>query len=343
MDMTEDRYSRLVLFSPIGHVGLNKLSSKHVLIIGAGALGTANAESLVRTGIGELTIVDRDYVEWSNLSRQQLYSESDAVARLPKAIAAENRLRQINSKMIVKGIVADVTINEIMDLLHNEVDLIIDATDNFDIRLIINDAAQKYGIPWIYGACVGSYGLSYTIIPGKTPCLNCLLESIPIGGPTCDTVGIIPSTVQMVAAHQTTEAMKILVEDFDALRQSFETFDLWKNQSASIKVDKMKKDHCPSCGTNPTFPYLYASNLTKTAVLCGRDTVQIRPATMKMRDLDELANLLKSHPGKIEKNPYLLSFTIQDHRLVVFKDGRVLVHGTKDIAEAKSLYYRFLG
>lgn len=336
-----DRYSRQELFSSIGKEGQGKLAQKHALVIGAGALGTGNAEALVRSGVGKVTIVDRDYVEWSNLQRQQLYTEADARDRIPKAVAAEKRLTSINSEVEIQAIVADVTTEEIHDLVQG-VDLILDATDNFDIRLLINDASQKYRIPWIYGACVGSYGLTYTVIPGKTPCLSCLLESVPLGGATCDTVGIISPAVQMVVAYQVAEALKILVEDWDALRGTLLSFDLWKNQHASIRVDRVKKAGCPSCGEQPVYPYLDASNHTKTAVLCGRETVQIRPAARFNRNLDELAASLSVH-GKVEKNPYLVSLSIGNHRLAIFQDGRVLVHGTKDITEAKSLYHRFLG
>lgn len=339
--MTE-RYSRQELFGPIGIGGQEKISSKHVLIVGAGALGTGSAEGLVRAGIGKLTIVDRDYVEWTNLQRQQLYSEEDAENRMPKAIAAKNRLEKINSEVDINAHVMDVSIQEIEHIIH-DVDLIIDATDNFDIRMLLNDAAQKYNIPWIYGACVASYGISYCILPGQTPCLHCLLETVPLGGLTCDTAGIISPAVQMVVSYQLTEALKILVEDYEALRNKLVSFDLWKNQHTSINVDRIKKNGCLSCGTNPTYPFLSYENQTKTAVLCGRDSVQIRPSERIERDLDSIAELLKAQGGKIEKNPYLLSFTKEKNRMVVFKDGRVLIHGTKDISVARSLYHRYLG
>lgn len=336
-----ERYSRQELFAPIGESGQRKLFQKHVLIVGAGALGTGNAEALARAGVGRMTIVDRDYVEWSNLQRQQLYSEKDAENRIPKAVAAKNRLQELNSEIDIRAFVADVTTEEIVSLVDG-VDLIIDATDNFDTRLILNDASQKYGIPWIYGACVGSYGLTYTIIPGKTPCLSCLLETVPMGGATCDTAGIISPAVQMVVSYQTAEALKILVEDQEALRPTLLSFDLWKNQHAAIKVDRMKKEDCPSCGTRPVYPYLDVANHSKTAVLCGRETVQIRPTQPMSRDLDQLALTLAAH-GKVEKNPYLVSLATGNHRLAIFKDGRVLVHGTKDVIEAKTLYHRYLG
>ena len=337
-----ERYSRQKLFTSIGEAGQQKISQKHVLVIGAGALGTGNAEALVRAGIRKLTIVDRDYVEWSNLQRQQLYSEEDAKNRIPKAIAAKNRLKMVNSDVEIQALVMDVSVQE-MEKLVVDVDLILDATDNFDTRMLINDISQKNTIPWIYGACVGSYGISFTIIPNETPCLNCLLETVPLGGLTCDTAGIISPAVQMVVAYQTTEALKILVEDWGALRKKLVSFDLWKNQHTSINVRKVKKEACLSCGIMRTYPYLSYEHQTKTAVLCGRDSVQIRPADVVERDLEKVAILLSTQGGKVEQNPFLVSFTIKDYRLVIFKDGRVLIHGTKDIAEAKTLYHRYLG
>ncbi|MBP1932739.1 thiazole biosynthesis adenylyltransferase ThiF [Ammoniphilus resinae] len=336
------RYSRQELFTEIGVEGQKKLATKHLLIIGAGALGTGNAEALVRAGVGKVTIVDRDYVDWSNLQRQQLYDESNAAEQLPKAIAAKERLSRVNSGVEIEAIISDVSPQE-LDTLVPGVDLILDATDNFDIRLMINDAAQKYNIPWIYGACVGSYGITYTVLPGQTPCLNCLLESIPLGGATCDTAGIISPAVQMVVSYQTAEALKILVEKRESLRGTLVSFDLWKNQYSSIRVDSLRKPECPSCGETPTFPFLDYSNQTKTAVLCGRDTVQIRPPVKMERNLEELAVTLSKQQGTLEQNPHLVSFALETYRLVFFRDGRVLVHGTKDVTEAKSLYHRYLG
>ena len=336
-----DRYSRQQLFSPIGEKGQDLIRKKHVFIIGAGALGSASAEALVRAGIGKLTLIDRDYVEMSNLQRQQLYSEEDAFEKLPKAIAAKHRLEKINADVNINALVMDARADNIGSLLDN-VDIMIDATDNFDIRFIINDLSQKYHIPWIYGSCVGSYGMCCTILPEITPCLNCILKGVPVSGATCDTVGIISPAVQLVAAYQVTEALKILVEDFSALNPNFTTFDLWKNQHLSMKVTKLKSEDCPSCGTNKTFPYLSFENQTKTSTLCGRNTVQIRPSKAKHYDFNELELQLKQH-GKVERNPYLLSCQLQDYRFVLFQDGRVFVHGTNDIQLAKNLYYRLLG
>ena len=337
-----DRYSRQILFSPIGKEGQAKIRSKHVLIIGAGALGSGNAEMLTRAGVGKLTIVDRDYVESSNLQRQQLYTERDVELKLPKAAAAEKRLREINSDVQIEAVIGDANPEKLAELAQGK-DLIIDSTDNFETRLAINDISQKLNIPWIYGACVGSYGMSFTIIPGKTPCLNCLLKAMPIQGMTCDTVGIISPAVGMVVAHQTAEALKILVEDWEAVRTSFVSFDLWRNQYSSMKMTKAKDESCLSCGTHRTYPFLEMENLMKSTVLCGRDTVQVRPAKVLDIPLEELSKQLTTIGYHVKGNPYLLSIETDKERMVLFKDGRALVHGTKDLSAAKTLYNRILG
>lgn len=337
-----NRYSRQELFSPIGEEGQQKIREKHVLIIGAGALGSANAEMFVRAGVGTITIVDRDYVDWSNLQRQQLYAESDVENNLPKAVAAKKRLEEINSEVRVKALVQDVTAEELEELVTN-VNVMIDATDNFETRFIMNDIAQKYSIPWIYGACVGSYGLSYTILPSKTPCLSCLLQLIPLGGATCDTAGIISPAVSLVVSHQVTEALKLLVEDYESLRDGLVSFDVWKNEYSCMNVQKLRKHNCPSCGENALYPYLNKENTSKTAVLCGRNTVQIRPPYKEEMDFERYKELLNDRVNDLNVNPYLLSFSVEEKRLVAFKDGRVLVHGTKDISEAKTVYHRYFG
>ncbi|MCG1022492.1 thiazole biosynthesis adenylyltransferase ThiF [Sutcliffiella horikoshii] len=341
-----DRYSRQTLFAPIGVDGQKSIGEKHVLLIGAGALGTGNAEALVRAGVGKITIIDRDYVEWSNLQRQQLYCEKDAHEKLPKAVAAKERLQLINSEVEINAQVADVTADMLDALVKDECfDLLLDATDNFDIRMIMNDISQKHGVPWIYGACVGSYGISFTIFPGETPCLQCLLKTVPLGGATCDTVGIIAPAVGMVVAHQVAEALKILSGNVKDCNRKLVSFDLWKNQYVSLNVAGLKNLECLSCGENKAYPFLSFENQTKTAVLCGRDSVQIRPAETLSggRSLRAIKELLTSQGIGVEANPYLISFQVEGHRLVAFQDGRVLVHGTKEIARAKTLYHRYLG
>jgi molybdopterin/thiamine biosynthesis adenylyltransferase len=336
------RYSRQILFPPIGKEGQKKLGEKHVLIVGAGALGAANAETLARAGVGKITIADRDYVEWSNLQRQQLYCEEDADQKTPKAIAAANRLKAINSEVQIIPRIMDVGVQELEELIEGA-DLIIDSTDNFEIRFLINDVSQKHRIPWIYGGCVGSYGLSNTILPGVSPCLQCLMDKLPLGGITCDTAGVIQPAIQMVVSHQSAEALKILTEDFESLRGTLVSFDIWKNHYSSINVSSLKNPECSSCGSSRAYPFLSYENQTKTALLCGRDTVQIRPSALQNIDFSYLEKVLVSQGIKVESNPYLLSFSIGEKRLVVFKDGRVLVHGVKDVLQAKNLYHRYLG
>ncbi|WP_431810567.1 thiazole biosynthesis adenylyltransferase ThiF [Lysinibacillus capsici] len=337
----QNRYSRQQLFHPIGQTGQQFLQQKHVLIIGAGALGSASAEALVRAGIGRLTLIDRDYVEWSNLQRQQLYTELDAQEKMPKVIAAKKRLQQINTEVEIHVGIMDACTETLLPLLE-DVDVMVDATDNFDVRFVMNDLAQKYRIPWVYGSCVGSYGATYTVVPGKTPCLHCLLKVMPHTGMTCDTVGIISPAVQIVAAYQVAEVFKLLVGDDKALRKSYLTFDVWQNQHYEINVEKIRQGDCPSCGDKPTYPYLSYENQTKLQILCGRDAVQIRPPKPIYYSLDQLANQLRSH-GEVQVNPYLLSCQADDYRIVIFQDGRVVIHGIQDIQKAKSIYYRLLG
>ncbi|MET3317906.1 UNVERIFIED_ORG: adenylyltransferase/sulfurtransferase [Peribacillus simplex] len=337
-----ERYSRQTLFSPIGEGGQVKIQQKHILLLGAGALGSANAEALTRAGVGKLTIVDRDYVETSNLQRQQLYTEQDVEEKLPKAEAAKRHLHAINHEVEVKAVIMDATAQTLEPLLGH-VDLIMDATDNFETRMIINDLSQKLQIPWIYGACVGSVGMTMTILPGQTPCLHCLLKTIPIQGMTCDTGGIISPAVTMVVAHQIAEALKILVEDWESVRPSLVTFDLWRNQYQTVRLTKVKKKDCLSCGDQRTYPFLTLENATKTAVLCGRDTVQVRPPKPLKLQLEKLAKDLNGSGYMVKVNPFLLSCEKNGERMVVFQDGRALIHGTKDMVHAKALYQSILG
>src|SRR5699024_6336205 len=257
-------------------------------------------------------------------------------------IAAANRLRMINSEVEITPHILDVT-PVLLEWLVDDVDLILDATDNFDIRMMLNDIAMKRDIPWIYGSCVGSYGVTYTMKRDVTPCLHCILEKVPVGGPTCDTAGIIQPAASQVVVHQTTEALKILTGNIDALRGTFLSFDVWQNQSVGMKVDKMKKADCPSCSKAASYPFLSYDAQTKSAVLCGREAVQIRPAIMEERDLKREAKNLEKTGGKVEVNPFLLSFTIGDERMVLFKDGRALIHGTNDMEYARTLYHRYFG
>lgn len=334
-----DRYSRQELFQPIGPGGQQKLKAAHAVIIGAGALGTAGAEMFVRAGVGKVTIADRDYVEWSNLQRQQLYTEDDVRQEMPKAAAAEKRLRSINSDVDVKGFVMDVTAENVPGLI-SDASIIVDATDNFETRLIVNDAAVQKGIPFLYGACVGSYGLSFTVIPGVTPCLHCLLDTLPLGGLTCDTAGIISPAVLQVAVYQAADALKLLTGE--PIEHVLRSFDLWKNERSEVNIAKLKSAECPSCGTNE-YPFLSFENQTKAAVLCGRNTVQLRTEKTDQIELKTLAGRLRRAGLEVSANPYLISCRSDSLKMVLFRDGRALIHGTSDINRAKSFYHKWIG
>ncbi|AGK53319.1 ThiF family adenylyltransferase [Bacillus sp. 1NLA3E] len=334
----KDRYKKQELF--LGSAGQARLQNAHVIIMGAGALGSTSAEMLARAGIGQITIVDRDYVEASNLQRQQLYTEDDAINKMPKAIAAKNRLKQINSEITINGLVGDINAQNIEELMKNK-SIIVDATDNFETRMIMNDCAVKLGIPFIFGACVGSYGLTYPIIPGKTPCLHCLISHLPAQGMTCDTLGVISPIVQLVASYQVTRVLQYLTGH--ELRPVLQSFDIWKDESAQINVGKLKNQHCPTCGKDAIFPYLSFENQTKTDVLCGRDAIQLRPGTVQIHSLEGLAQNLTGIVNNLIVNPYLLSCTFEDHRIVLFKDGRAIIHGTNEPSRARSIYNKMFG
>jgi molybdopterin/thiamine biosynthesis adenylyltransferase len=339
--LVDKRYHRQELFQQIGVNGQKQLADSHVLIVGVGALGSSSSEMLARAGVGKLTIADRDYVELTNLQRQHLFTERDVEEKIPKAIAAKNRLVEINSTIDIDAIIADIGADELEELIQ-QVDLVIDATDNFDTRLVINDLAIKYAVPWIYGGCVSSYGITFTVIPNKTPCLQCLLEHIPNDGETCDTVGILSPAVQMVVAHQVSEALKILTGNEEALSKQLIAFDVWKNQTMSIRVDQLKKVDCVTCAKKQ-YPYLTYEAKLKTTVLCGRNTVQIRTGNRSTPNFEEIATRLKKTLAhNVSNNNFLLSFEIDSYRIVVFKDGRTFIHGTNNITEAKKLYYGYV-
>ena len=323
----------------LGKDGQEKLQHASVLVIGAGALGSSIAEMLVRAGIGELTIVDRDYVEWSNLQRQQLYSEEDAKNKLPKAIAAKNRLLQLNSSININSFITDINARNIEEFVKEKT-ILIDATDNFETRMVANDAAIKFGVPFIFGACVASYGITFPIIPGKTPCLNCLLEHIPILQDTCDTVGVISPIVQIITAFQVTSALKFITgKEVLPLLQSY---DVWKNEKADINIEKLKHKNCPTCGDQPFFPYLQSDPDMKTDILCGRDAIQLRNMSSLSLSLEELAKRLINDVSDLIVNPYLLSCTLEDYRIVLFKDGRAIIHGTNQPLQAKTIYKKIV-
>ncbi len=337
----DQRYSRQILFSPIGRGGQAKLGSSRVLLVGCGALGAAHAETLTRAGVGKLRIVDRDFVEFSNLQRQTLFTEHDAAERIPKAIAAEKRLSAINSTIEIEPVVADVTNSNIEDLVK-DCDAVLDGTDNFQIRYLINDACVSSGIPWVYGAAVSSYGSSMTVLPGRTACLRCVFPEIPNAAnlPTCDTAGVIMPVILTVSALQTTELLKILTDNLSDLHNSLIHIDLWSNDWRRIDAGERDPD-CPACGLR-RFEFLDAEAVEFSAVLCGRDAIQISSGRPQQIDLKALAEVL-SRSGTVKQNEYLLRFAVDDKEITVFRDGRAIIKGTDDATTARSLYARYIG
>jgi adenylyltransferase/sulfurtransferase len=336
-----ERYSRQILFPDIGKSGQEKLLSSRVLVVGCGALGCSHAETLTRAGVGFLKIVDRDFVEFSNLQRQTLFSEADATEKLPKAIAAKNRLTKINSEIKIEAIVADVNYSNIEDLIE-DCDLILDGTDNFQTRYLINDVCIKLNKTWIYGAAVSSYGATMTIIPNETPCLRCIFEEMPGAGssPTCDTAGVIQPIISTISAVQTTEALKFLTGNAAKLHRSLMQFDVWQNDWRKIKLGKPNAD-CITCGQR-NFEFLDTETQEFSAVLCGRNAVQIAPPKQTQIDLENLAGTLKNL-GEVKQNEYLVRFISGEFELTIFRDARAIIRGTDDISTARSLYSRFVG
>ncbi|MFM9905479.1 MAG: ThiF family adenylyltransferase [Pyrinomonadaceae bacterium] len=336
-----ERYTRQILFSVIGEAGQARLLNSRVLLVGCGALGAVHAEMLARAGVGHLRIVDRDFVEFTNLQRQTLFNESNAAERLPKVIAAKTRIAEINSEIDVEAIIADVNYSNIEPLITG-CDLVLDGTDNFQVRYLLNDACVKNGVTWIYGAAVSSYGTTMTIIPGKTPCLRCIFDEMPDAGssPTCDTAGVIMPIIATVAATQVAEAMKILVGDLKSLHGSLMQFDVWANDRQRIKLGEPNPD-CKTCGKH-NYEFLDAEAQEFSAVLCGRDAVQIAPPKpIELNLLDLAARLRKL--GEVKENKYLVRFMTGDLELAVFRDGRAIVKGTDDMATARGLYAKFVG
>jgi adenylyltransferase/sulfurtransferase len=336
-----DRYSRQILFDGIGKEGQRRLSESRALIVGCGALGSAQAESLARAGVGKLCIADRDFVESSNLQRQTMFTESDASERLPKAIACSRHLREINSEVTVAAEIVDVNHSNIERLIE-DCDVVLDGTDNFSTRYLINDACVKHGVKWIYGAAVGSYGVTMTIRPHETPCLRCLFPEPPpaASAPTCDTAGIIMPIISVVAAVQVTEALKLLTGHPESLHKSLMQFDVWRNEWRRIGIGEPAPD-CLTCGLGH-FETLEADDREFAAVLCGRHAVQVSPSHPVQVDLFALSQKLKS-AGEVRGNDYLLRFRTGDYELTVFQDARSIIRGTDDLATARSLYARYVG
>ena len=339
-DFLREKYSRQILFEGIGLNGQERLLGSSAVVGGCGAIGAATANLLVRAGVGRIRLVDRDFVEPSNLQRQTLFDESDAREALPKAVAAERKLRAINSSVSVEGLVADINPGNVEELLNN-FELILDGTDNFETRFLINDFAVKSGKPWIYAAAVAGYGLTMTILPGKTACLACLLEGADaVTGmeDTCDTVGVVGPIVNLIASLQVAEAMKLLGGNYEALHGRLISSDVWSGRFQSVQVERNLDCRC--CGKHD-FTYL-EGQAQPHITMCGRDSVQIHEHNRTL-DLGALQVRLSHTVDGVRQNDFLLRFRVAPYEMTVFSDGRAIVKGTTDPAVARSLYARYIG
>lgn len=335
------RYLRQTIFAGIGETGQQKLLAARVVVIGCGANGTVIANHLARAGVGHLTIVDRDFIELNNLQRQLLFDEQDLAGNLPKAVAAERKLRAINSEIEIDGVVTDVNAENVEALIEGAT-LVMDGTDNFETRYILNDACVKHAIPWIYTGAVATYGMSQTIIPGKTACLRCLFNDIPPPGTTatCDTAGVVGPVVSAVASVSATEAIKLIVGQGD-LNQGIIHFDLWYNSFYQFENRGPRAD-CPACQQHD-FEFLNQEKGSQTASLCGRNAVQIRQPGAGRLSLARLANDLRNIGDIMACNDYLLRFAVDGYEVTLFADARAIIKGTEDESVARGLYAKYVG
>jgi molybdopterin/thiamine biosynthesis adenylyltransferase len=336
-----DRYSRQMILPGWGREGQARLAAKRAVIIGCGALGSHIANHLARAGVGWLVLADRDFVEFHNLPRQVLYAEADAAAGLPKAIAAARRLHQINSQVEIEPHVVDVNADTIEALVAGA-DVVMDGSDNFEVRYLLNEACVKLKIPWVYGGVLGTYGLTAAIIPGETPCLNCLLGPMPPPGsvPTCETAGVLGPAVATIAALETVEGLKLLLDRRDALLRGLVVVDVWTGDFERIQAQRGTA-RCPVCDDG-RYELLEAECGSITEVLCGRNAVQITPRPAQALSLALLAGRLED-AGLITLNEYLLRLEVEGCQLTIFPDGRAIVKGTADPARARALYARYVG
>jgi adenylyltransferase/sulfurtransferase len=341
--MFDDRYARQVLFPGIGAEGQQRLAAGSVLLVGCGALGSVVAEILVRAGIGRLTIADRDYVDETNLQRQSLYTESDCREGLPKATAAVRHLSGINSSVDLVERVVDVRSGNIEELIRGQ-NLILDGTDNFETRYLLNDASLMWNIPWTYGACVGAYGICMTIVPGSTPCLRCVLQHVPPPGssPTCDTSGIIGPVVHLVAAFETAEALKLLTGRLDRINHNLITADLWENRISTIDLSRNGPDpECAACGLRD-FEFLRGEHEGRAWALCGRNAVQVWNDAGRPVDFQDIAQRLAAISA-VTYNNHLMRASFGEFEIALFRDGRGIIRGTQDVDEARRIYSKFVG
>lgn len=336
----EERYSRQTLFRGIGVEGQRRLAAGRVAIAGCGATGSALASMLARAGVGTLRIIDRDYVETSNLQRQSLFEEKDAAESLPKAIAAARKIKAFNSEIVVEARVDDAVPGNI-DVLLEGMDVILDGTDNFETRYLLNDYAVKNSVPWVYAAAVGSYGVTLNVLPGKAACLSCIFPETPRGMvETCETSGILNSAVNLVASIAATEAMKLLIGGAAAekLRKTLWSYDVWTNQQAEIAASTSRPD-CRTCGDRD-FVHL-AGEGRPHITMCGRNSVQIHERARPI-DFAEMQRRLESH-GLVRHNEFVLKFWREPYEMTLFPDGRAIIKGTTDTGIARSLYARYVG
>ena len=338
-DRLGKRYSRQMLLEQIGREGQEKLLDGSVLLVGCGALGSTIANMLARAGVGTIRIVDRDVVELNNLQRQILYDEKDVEKGLPKSEAAARKLRKSNSSIRIEPIVQDVTSRNIERLIEGA-SLVLDGTDNFETRYIINDACVKHGIPWIYGGVIGSTGMTLNIFPGKGPCLRCIFPEPPPPGslPTCDTAGIMNTVPSIIASIQATEACKILLGSADVSRRLLHV-DVWHNSFQRIEI--FRSTTCPACMMQE-YEFLKRAACSWVTALCGRNAVQITPAADTEISFSRLSERL-SRVGEVSCSDLLLRAAIDEYELILFPDGRAIVKGTSNESVAKGLYSKFVG
>src|SRR5262245_25922338 len=338
-----ERYSRQMRFYGVGEAGQKKLLAARVTLCGCGALGTVLANVLVRAGVGCVRVVDRDFVETSNLQRQVLFDENDVVENMPKAEAAARKLTAINSSVTVEPVVPDIDRTNIEELCR-DADLILDGTDNFEIRYLINDVAVKLGKPWVYGGCIGSHGQVLAILPGQTPCLRCVFEAAPSPGEagTCETAGVLGPIVNIVASLQATEAIKMLTGNLDQVNRDLVYVDVWDNVHRRIKVAPLLgKVDCPCCQRR-RFEWLQGEHGSQTTSLCGRNAVQVSHRTPGRLNFEEMARHL-GVMGQVSFNRFLLKFNVEDYEFTVFPDGRAIIKGTSDVDRARTLYSKYIG
>ncbi len=333
-----ERYSRQVLFAPIGAVGQQRLGAAHVAVVGCGATGAAAAALLARAGVGKLTIIDRDFVEESNLQRQVLFDEADARNATPKAVAAREKIALFNSDITIHAHVADLLPGNVHALL-GEAAMVLDATDNFETRYLLNDFAVEQGRPWIYAAAVGAYAATMSILPGETACLACLFPKPPAGAvETCDTAGILNTAVNFAASISVTEALKFLTGARERMRRTLLSYDLWTNERSEVSAGRPRAG-CAVCERRD-FAHLRGEGRPHIT-LCGRNSVQIHEHHRPV-DLPAMAARLRAH-GEVRQNGMLLQFRRGEHTLTLFADGRALIQGTTDVTVARTLYARFVG